>query len=106
MTNNTIKLIEGILNGALRRGQSVLLHELLWTVDAQLHLIVTAEEINEALQRVPPVRIHRRGGCVELVPDASQIEVGITATDIDSAAALYTNQVSEIIAKLSGKKSK
>jgi len=75
-------------------------------VDAQHHLIVSAEEINEALQQVPPVRIKRRGGRVELVPSVAKVTAKVAAADIESAAAIYSNQVSGLVAKLCAKKSK
>ena len=110
MSKDTVKLITGIIKGTLRKGHSVPLHQLLWTVDAQLRLIVSAEEINEALQRVPPVRIKRRGGRVELLPCAGKAKAKVTAADIERAAAIYNDYmsdwVSELVAKRSVRKSK
>ena len=40
MNRNTIKLIAGIIEGTLLKGQSVALRELLWSVDSQLHVII------------------------------------------------------------------
>lgn len=106
MSDDTIDLIEGILGGALSKGQSVLLHELIWTVDAQLHLIPTAEEINEVLWRVSPIRIERRGTLVQLVPSAAREKIGVKADDIKNATDIYNDRVSDQTAKLSGKGSK
>ena len=69
MSNDTVKLIVGIIQGTLREGRSMPLHELLWSVDAQLHLIVSAEEINEAHKRMQRGDVRYR-----FVIDASSLE--------------------------------
>jgi hypothetical protein len=100
-----VTLIADIVRDSLRKGQPVPLHTLLGTVDAQLRLIPSLEEVNEALQQVPPVRVKRRGGCVELVPSVSKTKVGVTAKDIESAFATYHDGMSGWIDELARKKS-
>jgi len=106
MNNNAVKLIARIVEGTLLKGQSVPLRELLWTVDSHLHMIVSAEEINEALQLVPPVQIIRHDGRAELAPATVRAEAGITEADINTAAADYKEYVSRQVEKLSRKKSR
>jgi hypothetical protein len=106
MNRNTIKLIAGIIEGTLLKGQSVALRELLWSVDSQLHVIISAEEINEALRLAPPVKITRLDGRAELVPTTERAEDGITEADIKIAATDYNDYVSSQIEKLRGKKSR
>jgi hypothetical protein len=100
MSADVIQLIAGIVQGTLDKGQSVLLHELLWSVDAQLHLVATPEEINEALQQVTPVQIKRRGGHVELAPGPGKARAKVTGADVDRAFAIYHDEASETIEKL------
>lgn len=79
---------------------------MLWTVDSHLHVIVSAEEINEALQSVSPVKIARHDGRAELVPPTVRAADKITEAGIKTAAADYHDYVSGQIEKLSRKKSR
>lgn len=99
MSNEIINKIAHLVEGMFRKRQSVPLHELFWTIDAQLHVIVSEKEINEALELVQPVEIKRNDGGIELVPCTVQGEATITKADVDTAAAIYNNYVSVFIAK-------
>jgi hypothetical protein len=106
MSKDTVTLIADIIQDTLRKGQSVPLHTLLGMIDVQLRLIPSLEEVNEALQKVPPIRVKRRGGRVELVSSVSKTKVGVTAKDIESAFATYHDRMSGWIDKLARKRSK
>jgi hypothetical protein len=69
-------------------------------------VIISAEEINEALRLVPPVKIKRLDGRAELVPTTIRAENWITEADIKIAATDYNDYVSRQIEKLRGENSR
>jgi hypothetical protein len=106
MDNGLIELIVKLLYGTLRKGQSARLHELLWTVDAHLHVIASADEINEALLRLPAVRVKHYGDQTEFVLDSTLSDLNITAEDIDRAFEIYKSQIAGWVTKQGKKKLK
>jgi len=84
MIEHTIEL----LKDAATAGRPVLLHELLRSVDAKFHAILTVEELTESLRGAPRFQINRDSGQVTLVPDSdSEFEL-LTDDDIASAVAV------------------
>lgn len=55
-----------ILEGAFEKNESVLLHELLWTIDAKHRLILNLDEINSAIDLIGGIRKRTDGDVVEL----------------------------------------
>ena len=71
-----------------------MLHELVWTIDASQHAIITVDEINEALAQVSGFTIKRVGDLVELIPDSNSGQQTITDEDMSKAILLYQRTIS------------
>jgi hypothetical protein len=89
-----IDRIVALLDGLIARGEAVKLHEIVWTVDASQHAILTVEEMNVGLAQVEGIAIQRDGDLVELVPDAAAKVERITDKDLENAMVLYRRAIS------------
>src|SRR5947208_2034590 len=74
--------IARLLNQAASRGESIGLHELLWTIDARHHAIPTPDEIATARMNAPPFRVVRSDSGITLVPGSACSDHELTQHDI------------------------
>jgi hypothetical protein len=77
-----IKHMIEILTGCLKRGESVTLHQLIWTVDAKHHAIPSLAELNQALKSVPGFKIARSKTSVILEPNTNSTLDSLIENDI------------------------
>ena len=80
-----IERVVNLLEGSILRGESVKLHEIVWTIDASQHAIVSVDEMNAGLDQVEGITIQRNGDEVEMVPDPAAKRQRITDEDMESA---------------------
>ena len=96
MKQEVIQLAEGILTGARDRQESLALHELLWTIDAQQRQLASPEEINTALARVEGFSVERSDSVVHLRPCDSVEQARITENDLGTAMKNYRSAIRRI----------
>ena len=93
-----IEEISEILSSAHKEKRSLLLHELIWTVDARLHAIPSAEEINQALSEYI-FQTERKQDELYLNPSSGDKSGIVTNVDVLVAMKIYEETVSEILSK-------
>ncbi len=94
-----IDYMTDILAATIERGETIGLHELLWTVDAKEHAIPTVDELNEAMSQAGSVSIVRTSDSVTLVPGDRGDSGNLTDADVALAMAFYEKMVSEMLKK-------
>jgi hypothetical protein len=72
--------------------RTLLLHEVIWTIDAQHHEIPTAEEFNEALSESDPFQIERNKNGIHLIPSSDNKSGLITDDDISVSMKIYAQE--------------
>jgi hypothetical protein len=82
-----------ILEGAFAKKEPVLLHELLWSIDAKHHLILNPEEINSAVDLIGGIRKRTDGNEVELNQLKAKKSEYISDEDIDRAMKIYNENL-------------
>lgn len=93
-----IEEISEFLSSAHKEKRILLLHELIWTVDSQLHAIPSAEEINQALNEFS-FQIERKEDEIYLIPSTGKNSGRITNVDVQVAMKIYEETVAELINK-------
>ena len=89
-----IDRVVALLEGSVARGEPVRLHEIVWTIDASQHAIVSVDEMNACLAKVEGISIQRDGDVVELIPDTAAKTQRITDEDLEKAMLLYRRAIS------------
>ena len=90
-----IKEIKYILNSAHSENRTLLLHEIIWTVDKKLNALPSAEEMNTALSESPSFRLERKRDEIHLIPSSEKITSHLSNNDILIAMKNYENIISK-----------
>ena len=90
-----IEQMKGILAACAGRGESIPLHQLIWTVDARHHAIPTTNEINQALESVRAFRVVRDRNSVHLMPESTASSDIVTEADLQLAMKNYEKEIGE-----------
>jgi hypothetical protein len=105
MENEIIKKMYILISNEIDKGNSVPLHSLLWTIDAQFHAIPSAAEINEAIRMKPGLSIIKNE--IEILISATNKKSEpISPQDIKAALDIYKIQMDESIQKILKRNSK
>lgn len=85
-----------LLNGVAGRDEQILLHQLLWSIDAKHHLIPNPDEINFAIEKAGGFQISRNENEIALRRDESGQPDLITQEDLDEAMKIYHKYIDDL----------
>ena len=104
MNAEIISDLELILKNQFKKGVKILLHELLWSIDAKHRPIPNLEELNEALNNSGIFKINRNGNQIEIIPSKSSMTIFFVENDISKAMEYYNLRVSNLSKSIGRKK--
>jgi len=105
MENEIIKKMSILISNEIDNGNTVPLHSLLWTIDAQFHAIPSAAEVNAAIWTKPGLAIVRNDTEILISASNKQSEP-ISEQDIKTALDIYNMQINESTKKILKRNSK
>ena len=91
MENELITDVINFFNRAFAENEPVKLHELLWSIDANHHLILNLEEINSAIELIGGVEKNVDGDVIRLNQLNAKKSDFIMEEDIAKAMKIYSD---------------
>lgn len=96
MESQSVKDVIKILEGAFVKNEPVLLHELLWSIDARHYLILNSDEINSAIDFIGGIKKMVDGNEVKLTQLKAEKSDYINNKDIERAMKVYNKLIKKL----------
>jgi chemotaxis protein CheY-P-specific phosphatase CheC len=93
MESQIVNEIANILNGTFAKNETVLLHEVIWTIDAKHHLIANLDELNSAIKLVGSVQKSYLNSEVKLSRSDGNESDYLIQDDIEKAMVVYNERL-------------
>lgn len=95
MESQIVNDIANILNGAFTNSETVMLHEMIWTIDAKHHLIASLNELNSAIELVGGVEKSYRNSEVKLSRSKDYVSDYLIEEDVKKAMIIYNQYLNQ-----------
>ncbi|MEO9511714.1 MAG: hypothetical protein ABJN84_18275 [Flavobacteriaceae bacterium] len=89
MDSKIVNDIASFLNETFKKSETILLHEVVWTIDAKHYLIVSLNELNSAIKLVGGVQKSYLNSEVKLSRSDGDESDHLIQNDIEKAMAVY-----------------
>tara|TARA_R100000789_G_C3004577_1_gene149729 strand:- start:123 stop:410 length:288 start_codon:yes stop_codon:yes gene_type:complete len=93
MDSKIVNNITNILKEAFKKSEAILLHEVIWTIDAKHHLIVSLNELNSAIKLVGGVQKNYLNSEVKLSRSDGSESDYLIHDDIEKAMTVYNQHL-------------
>ncbi|MGW9685084.1 hypothetical protein [Flagellimonas sp. 2504JD1-5] len=95
MKSQIVNEIASILKGTFTKNETVLLHEVIWTIDAKHHLIASLNELNSAIRLVGGAQKSYRNMDVKLSRSNENNSDYLIEEDIKKAMIMYNQYLNQ-----------